>query len=175
MRDDRNGCAGAIRPLQQEEETQMEITGERNSAGPMRGQRFRMFCSRSVAYGAIALGLVMGAPTMHAQGYPPPPYGARAPYGGGPVEQTINDLQGIARANGVYSNRERQRYDNALRHLSEFQDRLRRRRFDKDKLDQAIEDVQNIVDNNRLDRRAKNVLWRDLGALRTMRARYDHR
>lgn len=153
----------------------MEITGERSSARPMRGQRFRKFCSKSVAYGAIALGLVMGSPTIHAQGYPPPPYGARAPYGGGPVDRTIDDLQSIARSNGVYSNRERQRYDNALRHLGEFQDRLRRRRFDKDKLDQAIEDVQNIVDNNRLDRRAKNVLWRDLGALRTMRARYDHR
>jgi hypothetical protein len=117
----------------------------------------------------------MGAQTMHAQGYPPPPYGSRAPYGGGAVERTMSDLQGIARANGAYSSRERQRYDNALRHLGEFQDRLRRRQFDKDKLDQAIGDVQNIVDNNRLDRRAKNVLWRDLGALRTMRARYDHR
>lgn len=173
MRDDRNGCAGAIRPLQREDETQMEIT--RNTAGKMRGQQFRVFCSKGLTYGAIALGLVMGTPTMHAQGYHPPPYGAGAPYGGGPVERTIDDLQGIARANGAYSNRERQRYDNALRHLSEFQDRLRRRQFDKDKLDQAIEDVQNIVDNNRLDRRAKNVLWRDLGALRTMRARYDHR
>jgi hypothetical protein len=87
----------------------------------------------------------------------------------------MDDLQRVARANGAYSKRERERYDNALRHLSEFQDRLRQRQFDKGKLDQAIGDVQNIVDNNRLDRRAKNVLWRDLGALRTMRARYDHR
>ncbi len=153
----------------------METTGERSSADAMRGQRLRMLCSRSLAQGAIALGLVMGAQAMHAQGYPPPPYGAQAPYGGSPVDQTMSDLQGIARANGAYSNRDRQRYDNALRHLGEFQDRLRRRQFDKDKLDQAISDVQNIVDNNRLDRRAKNVLWRDLGALRNMRARYDHR
>lgn len=134
---------------------------------------FAEFCRKGLVHGAIALGLVMGVQTLHAQGYPPQ-YGARVPHAG-PVEQTMSDLQRIARANGVYSNRERERYDNALRHLAQFQDRLRARQFDKGKLDQAIEDVQNIVDNNRLDRRAKNLLWRDLGALRTMRARYDHR
>jgi len=134
---------------------------------------FGAFCRKGLVQGAIALALVMGVQTLHAQGYPAQ-YGARVPHAG-PVEQTMSDLQRIAHANGVYSNRERERYDNALRHLAQFQDRLRRRQFDKDKLDQAIEDVQNIVDNNRLDRRAKNLLWRDLGALRTMRARYDHR
>ena len=133
---------------------------------------FSAFCSKGLVHGVVAVGLAMGAQTLHAQNYPAP-YGA--PRAADPVGQTMADLQRIAHANGVYSNRERQRYDNALRHLGEFRDRLRRRQFDKGKLDQAIEDVQNIVDNNRLDRRAKNVLWRDLGALRGLRANYGRR
>lgn len=125
--------------------------------------------SKGILRGAVALGLAMGTQTVYAQ-YAPRP---RAEFRASPVEQTIADLEGIARANGAYSRRERDRYDNALRHLHQFQDRLRRRDFDKGKLDQAIEDVQNVVDHNRIDRRAKDVLWRDLSALREFRARYD--
>lgn len=124
---------------------------------------------KGILRGAVALGLAMGMQTAYAQ-YAPRPH---AEFRVSPVEQTIDHLERIARSNGVYSRRERDRYDNALRHLHQFQDRLRRRDFDKGKLDQAIEDVQNVVDHNRMDRRAKDVLWRDLGALRELRARYD--
>lgn len=136
----------------------------------MTAQKMSGLGRKGLVYGAVALGLAMGSQTLHAQ-YRQAPYGeAHA----GPVEQTMEHLERVAHSNGVYSNRERARYDNALRHLGEFQDRLRRHNFDKGKLDQAIEDVQNVVDHNPMDRRAKEVLWHDLGALRSLRARYDH-
>jgi hypothetical protein len=86
----------------------------------------------------------------------------------------MEHIESVARVNGAYSHRERERYDNALRHLGQFQERMRRGYFDKDKLDQAIGDVQNLVDRNPMDGRARDILWRDLGALRSLRARYDH-
>jgi len=137
----------------------------------MTAQKVSGLGRKGLVYGAVALGLAMGSQTLQAQ-YRQAPYGQEAR--SGPVEQTIEHLERVAQSNGVYSKRERARYDNALRHLGEFQARLQRRNFDKDKLDQAIEDVQNVVDHNPMDRRAKEVLWHDLGALRSLRARYDH-
>ncbi len=127
-------------------------------------------CSKGFLYGTVAFGLALGSQTLYAQEYP-------APYGeaqAGPVEQTMDHLERVAQNNGVYSHRERARYDNALRHLGEFQDHLQRQNFDKGKLNQAIEDLQNVVDHNPMDRRAKDLLWHDLGTLRSMRARYEH-
>ena len=115
------------------------------------------------------LGLTMTAPLLHAQDR-----GGYEERYAGPVERTIEDVQAVAEHNRAYSGRERERYDNALRHLSQFQESMRGRDFDKDKLDEAIEDVQNVVDHNPLDGRARNVLRRDLGALRSLRSRYDH-
>ena len=128
------------------------------------------FVRKGLVHGAVAMGLALGCQVLHAQGYPSRYGEAHA----GPVEETMEHLERVAQNNGVYSRRERARYDNALRHLGEFQDRLQRRGFDKEKLDQAIEDVQNVVDHNPMDRRAKDVLWHDLGALRSMRVRYQH-
>ena len=50
-----------------------------------------------------------------------------------PVDATIRDLERAANRNGGYvSHRERSRFDNAMRHLSEFQDRYYRGRLDKE-------------------------------------------
>lgn len=136
----------------------------------MTAQTIGNACRKGLVCGAVAAGLSLGSQALYAQGYPGRYEEAHA----GPVEQTIEHLEAVAHNNGVYSNRERARYDNALRHLGEFQAQLSRRHFDKDKLDQAIGDVQNVVDHNPMDRRAREVLWHDLGALRSMRARYDH-
>ncbi|HSU32471.1 MAG TPA: hypothetical protein VLJ11_14660 [Bryobacteraceae bacterium] len=124
---------------------------------------------KSCLQAALVLGLAMSVQTLHAQ-YPRP-YGERRV---GPVEVTIQHIEAIARVNGVYSHRERERYDNALRHLGQFEERARRGDFDKGKLDQAIGDVQNLVDHNPMDGRARDILWRDLGALRSLRERYDY-
>ena len=110
----------------------------------------------------LALGLLTGAQVLSAQ---PPPR---------PVDATIHHLQEVVAHNGAYSGRERSRYDNALRHLSEFQARLQRGNFDKDKLDEAIGNVQDVVDKNPLDARSRDLLWHDLSRLRAMRSSYDH-
>jgi hypothetical protein len=65
--------------------------------------------------------------------------------------------------------KERERYDNAQHHLSEFDRELARNKFDKDKLDSAIDDVKNVVENNTLDPQARDILTRDLSDLRNLR------
>jgi hypothetical protein len=88
-----------------------------------------------------------------------------------PVDRTIHDLQRLAQRAGPYnSGRERSRVDNAIRHLSEFDSRYDRGHFDKGKLDDAIGDVQHVVDHNPLDERARRILWDDVSSLRAFRA-----
>ena len=95
----------------------------------------------------------------------------RGPYGRardlvGRVQRDLERAQRMAPVAG----RQRERYENAQRHLSEFDDRLSRGDFDKDKLDVAIDDVNNVVKNNVLSPRSRDDLRDDLGALRSMRA-----
>ena len=65
--------------------------------------------------------------------------------------------------------KEKERYFNAQHHLSQFDRELARGRFDKDKLDQAIDDVKNVVENNTLSPRDRDVLSGDLRDLRELR------
>jgi len=65
--------------------------------------------------------------------------------------------------------RQRERYENAQRHLSEFDDRLSRGDFDKDKLDTAIDDVNNVFKSNVLSPHSRDDLRQDLADLRSMR------
>ena len=65
--------------------------------------------------------------------------------------------------------KERERYHNAQHHLSEFDRKLREGHFDKDKLDEAIDDLKNLVANNTLESRDRDELARDLADLRVMR------
>jgi hypothetical protein len=67
------------------------------------------------------------------------------------------------------SGKEKERYFNAQRHLSQFDRRLSQGRFDKDKLDEAIDDVKNVVENNTLSPADRDVLTGDLGQLRELR------
>jgi len=54
-------------------------------------------------------------------------------------------------------------------HLSEFDRELRRGHWDKSKLDDAIDDLKNVVKNNTLESRDRDQLAADLEDLRTMR------
>jgi hypothetical protein len=65
--------------------------------------------------------------------------------------------------------KEKERYHNAQQHLSEFDRKLSEGRFDKDKLDQAIDDVKNVVEHNTLAAESRDVLSRDLQELRDLR------
>ena len=122
--------------------------------------------------GVFGLGLLI-LPTEKTQAQDPRAYGYGRPDRGpaSPVDSTVRHLEGLANRTGRFtSGRERSRYDNAIRHLSQFQDRYYRGDFDKGRLDQAIGDVQNVVDHNPLDGRARNLLWNDLNQLRGFRA-----
>ncbi len=72
----------------------------------------------------------------------------------GRVQRNLERAQRFTRARG----RQRERYENAQRHLSQFDARLARGDFDKDKLDTAIDDVKNVVENNTLPPRARDEL-----------------
>jgi hypothetical protein len=95
----------------------------------------------------------------------------RGPYGRarGLVARVMRDLEQAQRMAPV-AGRQRERYENAQRHLSQFDRSLERGDFDKDKLDEAIGDVHNVVRNNVLSPRSRDVLRDDLEALRSMRA-----
>ncbi len=95
----------------------------------------------------------------------------RGPYGR--ARDLVSRVQrDVARAQKMapVAGRQRDRYDNAQRHLAEFDNSLSRGDFDKDKLDQAIEDVNNVVKNNPLSPRSRDDLRDDLADLRSMRA-----
>src|SRR5262249_4639098 len=65
---------------------------------------------------------------------------------------------------------EKVRIDNAQRHLSQFDRALSRNKFDKDKLDAAIDDLKNVIDHNTLAVEDRDLLNRDLEDLRRMRS-----
>ncbi len=65
--------------------------------------------------------------------------------------------------------KERERYHNAQHHLSEFDQKLSEGKFDKDKLDEAIDDVKNVAEHNTLSAEDRDKLTRDLGELRELR------
>ncbi len=65
--------------------------------------------------------------------------------------------------------KERERYHNVQHKLSEFDRKLRAGHFDKDNLDDAIDDLKNVVKNNTLESRDRDALAIDLSDLRTLR------
>jgi hypothetical protein len=92
-----------------------------------------------------------------------------------PVEATLHNLREIAEHN-TYTGHEHERYANALHHLEQFAERLHEGGFfDKAKLDQAIGDIQSVIDHNPMDPRARDILIRDDNELRRLREHYDQR
>ena len=72
----------------------------------------------------------------------------------------------------TYSNiteKQRMRYDNLERRLSQVDYDLNRNRFDKGKLSDAINDLKGIIQNNPMDTPDRDRLVHDLADLRTLR------
>src|SRR5207248_601832 len=87
------------------------------------------------------------------------------------VGRTQEDLRHAA--NFTRENKkEGERYDNVQKHLSEFDRELSKEKFDKDKLDGAIDDLKNVLDHNTLAAGDRDALTQDLRALRDLR---EHR
>lgn len=86
----------------------------------------------------------------------------------GLVDRVTADLHRAERVNHDRE-KERERYANAQRSLSNFDKELARNKFEKDKLDSAINDLKNVVENNSLDPRDRDQLTQDLRDLRALR------
>jgi hypothetical protein len=84
------------------------------------------------------------------------------------VQRTQDDLQRV-RINKDNDKKQFERVENARRHLSDFDRNLSRNKFDKGRLDEAIEDVQNILDHNTLEPRDRDLLKSDVTELRRVR------
>jgi hypothetical protein len=81
------------------------------------------------------------------------------------VQNNLRHAERFTQPNG----KEKERYFNAQHHLSQFDKELARGKFDKDKLDQAIDDLKNVVENNNLAPRNRDELSGDLRDLRELR------
>ena len=88
------------------------------------------------------------------------------------VMRTQEDLK---RAEGFTREKkdERERIENALRRLSDFDRSLSKNKFDKDRLNEAIEDLKNMIDHNTLAVEDRDALRQDLQDLRALRERHD--
>ncbi|PYT21217.1 MAG: hypothetical protein DMG57_39360 [Acidobacteria bacterium] len=86
------------------------------------------------------------------------------------ISRVQNDLRRAERFTRP-SGKEKERFYNAQRHLSQFDREMSRGKFDKDKLDEAIDDVHNVVRNNTLSPGDRDELDGDLRDLRELRAR----
>ncbi len=123
--------------------------------------------------GACVLLLAAGAnaqwrPYDNDDGYGRYDRGPRS-YGYDPVNRTLNDLDRVF-ARSYTDNHERRHMENARRDLIRFQDRWARGRFDKDRLDSAIDNIHHLVNADQVDPRARQMLARDMDDLRAFRA-----
>jgi two-component SAPR family response regulator len=84
------------------------------------------------------------------------------------VAKVQNDLQRAADFTRT-NEKERERYHNVQKKLSEFDADLRRGKFEKGKLDDAIDDLKNVVKENTLESHDRDELAKDLSDLRTLR------
>ena len=99
----------------------------------------------------------------------PPEFG-RYSTGRNLVSRVQNDLRRAERFTRP-SEKEKERFYNAQRHLSQFDREMSRGKFDKDKLDEAIDDVHSVVKNNTLSPGDRDELDGDLRDLRELRLR----
>src|SRR5512133_659504 len=77
-------------------------------------------------------------------------------------------------ADSKQGHKEKDRYANVQKHLSEFDRGLAAGKFDKEKLDGAISDLQNVVEHNTLEPQDRDALSGDLKDLRVLRAKHGN-
>jgi len=70
---------------------------------------------------------------------------------------------------GARNDKEHDRVEAAVKHLSDFDRNLSENKFAKDRLDESIDDVKNVVENNTLEARDRDALSTDLSDLRRLR------
>ena len=84
------------------------------------------------------------------------------------VQRVQSDLHHSVH-HGARNDKEHDRVEAAVKHLSDFDRNLSQNKFAKDRLDEAIDDVKNVVENNTLEADDRDALTADLGDLRHLR------
>jgi hypothetical protein len=84
------------------------------------------------------------------------------------IQRVTDDLQRV-RDMGNRNSKEKERVDNALKHLSDFDRNWTRHNFNQGRLDSAIDDIKNVVKNNTLEPRDRDILTADMRDLREFR------
>ncbi len=89
------------------------------------------------------------------------------------IGQILSDLD-RAGNNARLDHHESKHFEEAFRKLQEFDERMARGRFDRGKLDKAIENLEHLSDADRVRGRDRDILRRDLYALRQYRSEGRH-
>jgi hypothetical protein len=84
------------------------------------------------------------------------------------IQRVTDDLQRV-RDMGNRNNKEKERINNALKHLSDFDRNWTRHNFNQGRLDSSIDDIKNVVKNNTLEPRDRDTLTADMRDLREFR------
>lgn len=126
----------------------------------------------------LGLGLVLGSGLAMTVAVSLPAMAANSAFqqyesGWGDIRGLVDRTQADLRAAGdiQHGKEERDRYKHAQKSLSTFDRHLSKGRFDKDKLDDAISDIQSVLDHNTLQASSRDALIRDVADLRAARAR----
>jgi hypothetical protein len=90
----------------------------------------------------------------------------------GLIDRTQNDLRAAAALEHTKED-QRQRYNDAQGHLSTFDRKLTRGKFDKGELNKSIDKIKQILDKNVLQASTRDALMRDLADLRMARDRRE--
>ena len=91
------------------------------------------------------------------------------------MEQVRDDLNRAARDIGYLSEEESRRFRRVREAIFEFQRDWEQGRFDREALNDAIRNLQGVIERNRLQPRDRDYLTEDVARLRRIRERYEGR
>jgi hypothetical protein len=84
------------------------------------------------------------------------------------IQHVQDDLHSIQPA-GPHQGKDRERIQDALKHLSDMDRRLTKDKFSKDAISDAIDNVQGILNHNTLETRERDMLTADVHDLRELK------
>ena len=92
----------------------------------------------------------------------------------GLIDRTQSDLRAAEDVVDPKNSKDRERYRNAQKNLSDLDRHFTKGKYDKGELDRSIGDIQSILDHNTLQASSRDALMRDVEDLRVARARFGH-
>jgi hypothetical protein len=133
-----------------------------------------MKVKQAIAKAAISGGLCLGGSVVL---FPPPALAFQyyPDYGHlrGLVDRTQSDLRNASSLESE-GGKQRDRYRDVQKSLSDFDKHLAKGHFDKDDLDHCIDHLKSVLDHNTLQATSRDALMHDIDELRIARDRYHH-